>query len=380
MEKKDHGRKSKRFPVRWKAAVVFDKAAGKPILHTETLDLSTGGAAIHGKYADLTGTSIILLLAQPPRGDGETQKMLKIRARVVSTVQTSPEPAYRLGLSFVRTPDDGLDSLAEFLKLLNDADASRAGAAEPAVAQPAAGGSSRLAQLKMLAQAKQAEEELLAQSKQAEARKQDEQQALDLRVSNALERSYHYLKELAEQLNVAKPAFASKGYAMVGVPEFKGLTWEYGRVNYRARKVYGRIDHRSNEVAPQDDLWEEVTVYYRLVGNDQLKVARKFPESEKLKQIFTDNKIDFKVHEQWNDRGSLALTTFVFPCEVNASMMLSGNYETGKLLLKMRNVGCFGTMDYVLAPEAISDASLDELTGYIIGETSRIGPLLLQGA
>src|SRR3954470_20287588 len=67
MEDKDHRRKSKRYPVKWKAAAVFDKTAGKPILHTETHDLSLGGAAIQSDYGDLTGSTITLLLAQPPR-------------------------------------------------------------------------------------------------------------------------------------------------------------------------------------------------------------------------------------------------------------------------------------------------------------------------
>lgn len=59
--------------------MVFDKADGKPILHTETQDLSIGGTAIHSDYSDLTGSLVTLLLAQPVRHGGEAAKMLKIR-------------------------------------------------------------------------------------------------------------------------------------------------------------------------------------------------------------------------------------------------------------------------------------------------------------
>src|SRR5215510_15084658 len=96
-EYKEHRRKSKRYRVRWKAAVVFDKSAERPVLHTETHDLSTGGAAIRTDYGDLTGTFITLLLAQPGSSPVQTSKMLKVRAKVVSCVETPPQPGYRHG-------------------------------------------------------------------------------------------------------------------------------------------------------------------------------------------------------------------------------------------------------------------------------------------
>ncbi len=53
--------------------MVFDKAAGKPILHTDTHDLSVGGTAIASAYADLTGSQVTLLLARPVRPGTEPQ-------------------------------------------------------------------------------------------------------------------------------------------------------------------------------------------------------------------------------------------------------------------------------------------------------------------
>ena len=348
-------RQSKRYPIHWKAAMVFDKAISKPVFHTQTLDLSIGGAARPSEYADLTGFTVTLLLARPPRHSGETPRMLKVRARIVSTVQTSNDPGYRHGLRFVHSPDDGLDMLSLFL---NDADAAEVVQDAPVASRPATPVGGRLARLKQLAEAKRAEEN-----------RPDPQEVLDLRVSDALQRSYQYLKELTEQLNVATPTYTGKGYAMVGVPEFDGLAWENGRIDFGVQ-----------EISPEKNLCKQVSLYYRLSGNKQLKVSREYPACERLKQILTDNKIEFKTDEKRNDRGSLLQTTFMFPCEVKASVVLSGNFETGKLLLKLRNVERFGIMDFVLAPEAISDASLDELTGLILGETNRIGPLLLQGA
>ena len=41
---------------------------------------------------------------------------------------------------------------------------------------------------------------------------------------------------------------------------------------------------------------------------------------------------------------------------------------------------CFGTLEHVLAPEAITEESLVELSRFMLGESRRIGPLLLKDA
>ena len=364
MENKEHRRKNKRHSVRWKAAVLFDKADGKPILHTQTQDLSVGGAAIQSKYGDLTGTVVTLLLAHPPRHSEETPRMLKIRARVVSSVQNPGTPGYRHGLSFIRTPNDDLDIVAEFL---NGTVAAPAGEAAPAAVQPAAvpsaappasAGGGRLERLKQLAQAKLEEE-----------KKGVPPEERGVAASEALQRAYQYLKELTGQLNVVKPPYTGRGYAMAGVPEFGGFVWDSSQIEFRTK-----------EITPVKKLWDQVSLKYRLSGNKQLTLTRDYPASEQLKRLLTDNNIKCNLYEKRNERGAVLQATFGFPCEVQASLVLSGNFETLKLILKMRNIGRFGTMDYVLAPEAITDASLEELTAFILGETNRIGPLLLKGA
>ncbi len=344
MESKEHRRKSRRYPVRWKAAVVFDQSAGKPVLHTQTQDLSAGGAAIVSEHGDIAGTVVTLLLAQPSNGGGEPPKMLKVRAKVVSGVETRKKPpGYRYGLSFFRSPDDGLDMLEELLTAALNA----AKAEPPKEAAPAPGG--RLAKLKELAQAKL-----------AEAPKVDPQVAINERVSGSLQRAFGYFKELAEQLNVVKPAYP-KGYTIVGVPEFSDLAWESGRADFRAR-----------EVSKSEKLWEQVTLNYRITADRKLRVVRESPARERLRQLLTDNRIDFTERDERTERGTGTL--FMFPCEVKAFVLFEGNFETGTILLRTRNV------EHKLVPEAITEESMEEFAGFILAETPRVGPLLLKGA
>ncbi len=353
----EHRRKSKRHPARWKAAVVFDKADGKPILHTHTFDLSVGGAGIRSDYGDLTGAVVTILLAQPVRQGGEVPKMLKLRAQVVSSVHSPAMSGFRHGLKFIPSRDDGGSVLGS---ILGAAEAARPGgevvpAAPPAPVVPAAGG--LLAQLRQAALAKQLEEP-----------KADPKEQMISLVSGAVERAYRYLKELAGQLNLVKPAYA-KAYAIVGVPKFDDLKWEGVRIDFRTR-----------DLSPATKVFEQLTLSFSLSANKKLSAVRETPADEKLKQALQDAKIEFTTQQERNDRGSAVRTTFVIPCEVKASLQLVGNFDTGKLLLKTRNVEHFGTVEHVLSPEAITKESLDELSRFILGESRRIGPLLLGDA
>jgi len=354
MEKKEHRRKSKRFPVSWEATVIFDKADGTLVLHAMTQDISSGGASILSEHGDLSQSVITLVLSQPPlRGHGKP-RTFKIRAKIVSTMRGPTPPGFRHGINFMRSPGDGLDSLEELLKAAA-AEAQGDETNAPMALPPAAtAGGSRLAQFKQLAQAKLAEE-----------KKPDSLEDKRTRVNDALQRAYQYLKELAEQLNVVKPAYA-KGYAIVGVPEFSGLAWDSGRA-----------DLRSRDLSPTTKVLEQVSLSFRISGHKQIRVGRESPASERLRQVLTDNKIEFKAHDDRNQRGR---TVFEFACDVRASVVLEGNADTGRILLRARNVERFGMLEHQLVPEAITAEALEEFAGFILGETNRVGPLILKGS
>ena len=64
------------------------------------------------------------------------------------------------------------------------------------------------------------------------------------------------------------------------------------------------------------------------------------------------------------------------PCQFVASVLLEGKFDTGNLLLKMRNVEHFGMMEYLVSPEAVTEAALEEFAGFILAESSRVGSML----
>ena len=343
----EHRRKASRHPLEWKAAIVFDSTQGRTTVHTQTLDLSVGGAAVFSDHGDLTGTTVSLLLAQPARKAGEAPQVLKVRARVVSTQRAPGMAQYRHGLSFIRSPGDGLEAILAWM--------GQASAPAPERVAPSSLG--RLARLKKL-----------AETVAAEVPAVDPQESLNAAVSEALGKAYRYLKEFAEHVGVLHPAFP-RGYGIAGVPEFKGLVWSSGYADFHMR-----------EISPTVRVNERVTLRFQLSGKQQIRVDREYPAAEKLQRLLEDSGIEFHAHGVWNKKGSLERTTFEFACEVTGNLLLQGQFDTGKLLLRTRNVSGFGSLEHILAPEAITEDSLDELAAFILGETGALGPLLLRGS
>jgi hypothetical protein len=347
VETRVNRRRYKRYPAQWKAAVVFRKADQKPVLHTSTLDLSVGGAAILSEDGNLTGAVVTVLIARPLREGWDAPKTMKALAEVVSTVKLGSPSRFRHGIRFLR--GEQLETLEQLLaaSAVRDTAASLQAQSQPA---PAVGG--RLAQLRQLAEAKRATESA-----------PDPQDAIDQRISNALQRAYQYLKDLVEQLDVVKPAFP-KGYTITGVPEFDGLAWDYGRADFRAR-----------ELSPGSKRYEQVTLHFRLSRDKQIRVTREAPASDRLTQQLRDNKIEYEVYESRNEKGVLDKTTFAFACRVRAWLVLEGDFKAGRIKLSTRNVERFGISEHEFEPDDVTETALDELTAFILGESPPIGRL-----
>ncbi len=338
----------------WKAVVAFEPALGWPVLHTQAAYLSAAGAVISSDLGNLTGAKITLILELPPGVDEQTT-VLRVPARVTSSLRIPQQDRYRHDLEFVRSPNDRLDILDKYFAGQSAPQASPAAAAEPPV--------SHLDKLKALAQQKLAQEKAKQHLAGAAA------SAADELIDKALRQTYAYFKELVEQLNVLKPEFPRQ-YAIAGVPEFGGLSWGGGR----ADSFYVRT------TVAKDQRLERVSLNFVLSGGAPIQLEREFPASDRLKRLLSDSKIEFTAREVYNARGSLESVRFELPRAVDASVQLTARYESGKIQLNTTHIAGFGVMQRLVAPEAIDEASLNELSGFILGETRVLKLLLQQGA
>ena len=123
MEKKEHRRKSKRYPISWEATVILDKVDGTLVVDARTQDISSGGASILSEFGDRSGTPVTLVLMPPARGGGNETLTFRVRARIVSSVRRPSSPEFRHGLSFILSPGDGVQFLEELLKAVRPVNA-----------------------------------------------------------------------------------------------------------------------------------------------------------------------------------------------------------------------------------------------------------------
>lgn len=198
--------------------------------------------------------------------------------------------------------------------------------------------------------------------------KKDNRDESDNRISEALERAFGYLKDLTQQLNVVKPQF-DRGYPLIGVPDFARLKWSAGNADFQKRPV-----------APNKQLFERITLNYRLSGDKQIQVTVDSPKNERLKQLLAENRIEYTVKDALNARGFVERSTFMFSCEVKASVMLQANFESGHIQLRTINVGHFGVLEHQIEPVAVTPEALEEFAGFILGEEQQFGMMLAKSA
>lgn len=178
-------------------------------------------------------------------------------------------------------------------------------------------------------------------------------------ISDTLQATFQYLRELCEQLNILKPPYPH-GYSLLGVANLEGLVWEEGRADFRLAPG-----------ATEDRLLEQVTLRYRLVSSQQMTIERENPAHETFRRGLMDLNIAFKCDEVRNDRGHVQRAVFNFPCEVKAGLAFAADYKEGDIRLLVRNMQRFGAAEYRLPPEALDHAVHEELARFLMGEESR---------
>jgi hypothetical protein len=112
-------RKDTRYQARWKVMLVFDSASNRPNFQTLIHDLSLNGISVQSHFEVGVHTILTLLLALPPK-DGIPRKIIKLKAKVASSIPF--RGGFRLGLNFIQEAE--LDKLRQSLGMYIVSDSS----------------------------------------------------------------------------------------------------------------------------------------------------------------------------------------------------------------------------------------------------------------
>lgn len=193
--------------------------------------------------------------------------------------------------------------------------------------------------------------------KNQEAERSQSVKANAAAVDRALRKTFQYMYELFRQLNVVKPA-CPRAYDLLTVGKIDGLTQGDYRIEFRTSQ-------RDNK-----EHYESLTITFKRSKPEQLTVRREAENIERFRDLLWQNNMRFTSEPFRNERRVIVHEVFKINCEVICGADIVGDYESGAIRFKLKNVEDFGPTVYSLEPDTVNDQSLEELAKMFIGKES----------
>lgn len=203
-----------------------------------------------------------------------------------------------------------------------------------------------------------------AESRKVQEQTNEAQKAHNLQeVNTALRGVFQYFTELANSLNILKPEIARNFY-IEGTTKFDNL----GQGNYRVRDRRKTVDHR--------DYFEEVTLRFSWSGSQPLVVEKDTPALiQRLRDSLAGYNLRYECREVKNERGAVERAIFTIEPEVIADAAFTGNWDTGKVRLTLKNVEMLGAIDLQYETAELDGALFEELAKLLLGKPNNLRDL-----
>ncbi len=176
-------------------------------------------------------------------------------------------------------------------------------------------------------------------------------------VDRALRKTFQYMYELFKQLNVVKPACALT-YDLLTVGKIDGLSQSDYRIEFRTSQ-------RDNK-----EHYENLAITFKRGKPEQLTVRRDAENIERFRDLLWQNNMRFTSEPFRNERRVIVNEVFKIECTVICGAEIVGDYESGAIRFKLKNIEDFGPTVYSLEPDTVNDQSLEELAKLFIGKES----------
>jgi hypothetical protein len=204
-------------------------------------------------------------------------------------------------------------------------------------------------------------------SNKLESSRSEEQiaQAKSKRLNAALERIAKFFFAFVKHVNHMEPAIP-RTYRLDARTVFDGLKWRGAYVDSRKQNLSATAT------------WDYVSFFVRYCTARPVTVMRPWTQLAALKVELArldlrvmdkDDLDDRKARQEW-------LQALLLP-EVPVLLEFRGNYQTGFIEVKSRNVAMFNAANYRLDPAEVSPALLDDIGRVLLGRVDRL-PHVLQ--
>ena len=228
---------------------------------------------------------------------------------------------------------------------------SAASTAESAEFAP--GGGSLLAQLRQQAELRQRE---MHQT-------QTERTSTSLSIDQALKHLFFYFHDFVQQLNIVKPGIP-RDYPLIEKLAVTNLNWQEGFSDYRTQSQSAGA------------LVELVSMTYRLCGQALPPIERKEGAIDRFRTLLFDAGLPFNCKEFKNARQYVERAEFNIQSEISVSARWRADFEKGVIILETRNLERLGTAVFVVKPQSVDQALLDEFGRLVLGQPNQFRDLI----
>lgn len=192
---------------------------------------------------------------------------------------------------------------------------------------------------------------------------ENERNAANQVIYEALKSLFFYLHDLVQQLNIVKPSMPRR-YPLIDDLDFSNLLWDEGFADYRT------------QAQSAGAVVELVNFSYQLQAPKVLSIERDGPYVERFRAQLFDYGLQFSCKEFRNDRRYVERAEFTIQSKISVSARWQADFVQGKVILETRNLERLGSISYQIRPELIDQTLLDEFGRMVLGQPNRFRDLI----
>ncbi len=170
---------------------------------------------------------------------------------------------------------------------------------------------------------------------------------------------HHYLRELADQLNVLnqeiKRTYMIEGFGMID--------------DFRPRDYALSVD--SIRIG-QKDFANTLVFRFKCASDKNITFERHMPNQiDAAKEFLWQNNLKYQCSEFKNDRGIVARAVFNVANEIPVTFRFSADFENARISLQVKNFSGLTVSNYVYDANELNTDFLDELAKYVLDQPSK---------
>lgn len=190
-------------------------------------------------------------------------------------------------------------------------------------------------------------------------------------VKPALEMLYSSLNELVKHLNYLKTTISLE-YRIRGCEQgVELLQQEYTLTVFRDLQLLTQRNYKNKPAEVTQD--NDFSLCFKAIGQKAVRIEKLHALDTKLQRDYLEEfNLDFKVRETLDPLGNVTKTLFLIEPEIPMEFRFTNDLENSTIDLTVTNFSELGQRIYVIKPEEVTHAFVDELAKYLSRQPNKL--------